>query len=71
MMDSHFFHLTPEEAKKAKAEMEKLLPMNRLGHPDDIAGAAVYLASAASNYTTGAEIIIDGAVLLSTMNLAD
>jgi NAD(P)-dependent dehydrogenase (short-subunit alcohol dehydrogenase family) len=71
MMDSHFFHLTPEEAKKAKAEMEKLLPMNRLGHPDDIAGAAVYLASAASNYTTGAEIIIDGAVLLSTMNLSD
>jgi NAD(P)-dependent dehydrogenase (short-subunit alcohol dehydrogenase family) len=71
MMDSHFFHLTPEEARKAKAEMEKLLPMNRLGHPDDIAGAAVYLASAASNYTTGAEIIIDGAVLLSTMNLAD
>ena len=71
MMDSHFFHLTPEEARKAKAEMEKLLPMNRLGHPDDIAGAAVYLASAASNYTTGTEIIIDGAVLLSTMNLAD
>jgi NAD(P)-dependent dehydrogenase (short-subunit alcohol dehydrogenase family) len=71
MMDSHFFHLTPEEAKKAKAEMEKLLPMHRLGYPDDIAGAAVYLASAASNYTTGAEIIIDGAVLLSTMNLAN
>ena len=71
MMDSHFFHLPPEEAKKAKAEMEKHLPMHRLGQPDDVAGAAVYLASAASNYTTGAEIIIDGAVLLSTMNLAD
>lgn len=71
MMDSHFFHLPPDEAKKAKAEMEKLLPMHRLGHPDDVVGAAVYLASAASNYTTGAEIIIDGAVLLSTMNLAD
>jgi len=71
MMDSHFFHLPPEEAKKAKESLEKLLPMKRIGYPDDIAGAAIYLASAASNYTTGAEILIDGAVLLSTMNIVE
>jgi NAD(P)-dependent dehydrogenase (short-subunit alcohol dehydrogenase family) len=71
MMDSHWWNLTPEEAKKAKEELEKVLPMHRIGHPDDIAGAAIYLASEASSYTTGTEIIIDGAVLLSTINLVD
>ena len=43
-----------------------MLPTGRIGLPDEIAGAAVYLASAASNYTTGAEIIIDGGLLLVT-----
>ncbi|KAF0158476.1 MAG: short-chain dehydrogenase/reductase SDR [Syntrophaceae bacterium] len=71
MMDSHWWNLTPEEAKKAKADLENILPMRRIGYPDDIAGAAIYLASEASSYTTGTEIIIDGAVLLSTMNLVE
>ena len=71
MMDSHWSNLSPEEAKKAKEGLEKLLPMHRIGHPDDIAGAAIYLASAASSYTTGTEIIIDGGVLLSTILIAE
>jgi NAD(P)-dependent dehydrogenase (short-subunit alcohol dehydrogenase family) len=67
MMDSHWFSLSPEEAKKAKEEFEKMLPMGRIGVPDDIVGAAVYLASEASAYTTGAEIVIDGGVLLASV----
>ncbi|MCZ6510943.1 MAG: SDR family oxidoreductase, partial [Alphaproteobacteria bacterium] len=35
-------------------------PLRRLGEPDDIAGAAVYLASAAGRWTTGQTIVIDG-----------
>ncbi len=65
MMNSHWFHLAPEEAKKAREAMEKSLPTGRIGKPDEIAGAAVYLASEASNYTTGTEIIIDGGILLA------
>ena len=65
MMNSHWFHLSPEEAKKAREAMEQCLPTGRIGKPDEIAGAAVYLASEASNYTTGAEIIIDGGILLA------
>jgi NAD(P)-dependent dehydrogenase (short-subunit alcohol dehydrogenase family) len=64
MMDSHWGHLPPEEAQKAKEAVEKILPSGRIGNPDEIAGAALYLASAASSYTTGAEIIIDGGLLL-------
>ncbi|NKB48268.1 MAG: glucose 1-dehydrogenase [Alphaproteobacteria bacterium] len=35
-------------------------PLRRLGEPNDIAGAAVYLASAAGRWITGQTIVIDG-----------
>ena len=60
LLDSHWFHLPPEEAKKEKEAMAKITPMGRIGEPDEIVGAAVYLASDASSYTNGAEIVIDG-----------
>ena len=63
MLDSHWFHLSPEDARKQKQEMAKMTPMGRIGEPDEIVGAAVYLASDASTYTTGTEIVIDGGIL--------
>jgi len=35
-------------------------PMGRLAEVDDLTGAVIYLASQASNYTTGCDLIIDG-----------
>ena len=69
MMDSHWFHLPPEEAQRSKEAVARAMPMGRIGDTDDIAGAAIYLASDASNYTTGAEILIDGGVLLGSVAL--
>ncbi len=35
-------------------------PLRRIGEPDEIAGAAVFLASDAGSFTTGQTIVIDG-----------
>lgn len=35
-------------------------PLRRIGEPDEIAGAAIYLASAAGSFTTGQTLVVDG-----------
>jgi NAD(P)-dependent dehydrogenase (short-subunit alcohol dehydrogenase family) len=40
------------------------IPLSRLGQPEDIVGAVVYLASDASLYVTGATIVIDGGLTI-------
>jgi len=39
-------------------------PLRRIGEPDDIAGAAVFLAAASGNFMTGQTIVIDGGRLV-------
>ena len=46
--------------KKQKQNMLAKIPLARTGKPIEIAGAVVFLASDASSYITGTEIIIDG-----------
>ena len=48
--------LTPER----RAESARAIPMGRLGQPDDIARAVVFLASDLASYITGQTVIVDG-----------
>lgn len=41
-------------------QCRKGIPMGRLGCPQDISGAVVFLASEEASYVTGAQIVIDG-----------
>ncbi len=51
-----------EEARILNAR----IPLRRLGRPDDIAGACLFLASRAASYITGAEIPVDGGLARCT-----
>ena len=58
-------HAKNPEVQRA---MAAVLPMHRVGFPDDIKGLALFLASPASAYITGQEITIDGGW---TLGMAD
>jgi NAD(P)-dependent dehydrogenase (short-subunit alcohol dehydrogenase family) len=42
------------------------LPLSRFGEPEDVAGLALYLASSASDYVTGAVFVVDGGLNVVT-----
>ncbi len=42
------------------------LPLGRFGEPEDVAGLALYLASPASDYVTGALFLVDGGMNIAT-----
>ena len=51
----------PDERKK---EIAKGIPQGRVGFPEDMKGPLLFLASAASDYCNGTEIVVDGALLV-------
>ncbi len=55
----------PEMLKAA----ELATPLRRIGDPDDIAGAALFLASAAGRFVTGQALVVDGGVTVTTGGL--
>ena len=51
----------PERAARAAAAY----PLGRIGEPDDLAGAAVFLASSAGRFVTGQTIAVDGGITIA------
>ena len=59
----------PFESKMMAATLERFgdtiaesAPLKRIGRPEDMAGVAIYLASRAGAYVTGAVIPVDGGI---------
>ena len=49
---------TPQELRDA---WMPLIPMHRMGKPEELIGAVIYLAADSSGYTNGSDLIVDGA----------
>jgi 3-oxoacyl-[acyl-carrier protein] reductase len=52
--------MTKKLNEQQRQELAKNIPMGSLGSPEDVAGAALFLASDAARYLTGQVITIDG-----------
>ncbi|QSW97857.1 SDR family NAD(P)-dependent oxidoreductase [Haloterrigena alkaliphila] len=51
---------TEEEWEARKEEMSKFYPLKRLGEPEDIANAMLFLASDEADWITGQALVVDG-----------
>ena len=52
------------DARDRPEEVAKRIPSRRIGTDEDMAGAAIYLASRAGDYVVGATVVVDGGVSL-------
>jgi 3-oxoacyl-[acyl-carrier protein] reductase len=65
-----FIETDMSEAVRNKAGdmIKKIIPMRRLGQPEDIARVAVFVASADSGYMTGQVLTVDGGLSLGAVS---
>lgn len=60
-INKKYFEAHPEELKQFVGD----IPMGREGYPSDIVGAAIFLASEASDFITGQTLLVDGGMTLA------
>jgi NAD(P)-dependent dehydrogenase (short-subunit alcohol dehydrogenase family) len=60
IVETPMSYVDRENFDEIKGELEKLQPLGRLGKPEDIAYANLFLASNEASWITGQELIVDG-----------
>lgn len=63
LVDTKLTKVTTENPKRLEGSL-RAIPAHRLGTPEDMAGAALFLASEFSSYIYGQTIVVDGGLLL-------
>lgn len=56
--------MTQALPEKVKEELKRMIPMERLGRPEDVAEAALFLVSEASSYITGQVLNVNGGIYM-------
>jgi NAD(P)-dependent dehydrogenase (short-subunit alcohol dehydrogenase family) len=49
-----------DDLRQGRQALDALHPLGHVGEPDDVAWAAVYLASDEAKFVTGSELVVDG-----------
>jgi NAD(P)-dependent dehydrogenase (short-subunit alcohol dehydrogenase family) len=65
-IETQMFHDYRVKQKNPETALQRILdtiPMGRLGAPDDVASASIFLASDEARWITGAELVVDGGTL--------
>jgi 3-oxoacyl-[acyl-carrier protein] reductase len=57
--------MTDKLPDNVKAEMLKLVPLSRMGQPEDVAKAVLFLASPDADYITGQVLTVDGGMVMN------
>ncbi len=56
--------MTKALSDNVRAELQRQIPLARLGSPDDVANAALFLASGLADYITGQVVVVDGGMVM-------
>jgi len=56
--------MTDALPEKAKEELQRMIPMERLGRPEDVAHAVLFLVSEGSSYVTGQVLNVNGGIYM-------
>jgi NAD(P)-dependent dehydrogenase (short-subunit alcohol dehydrogenase family) len=55
-----FASFAGERGEEFRAQLATVIPVGRIGRPEEVASAALFLASAESSFIAGAELVVDG-----------